>query len=322
MSIQNELHAIIQLPQLVHLAETTDESVKCSIETQLILEVWNYRLLPLSVNQTEISNHILDINQIMARNTNTLENEVLQLWRNYFTQILYLSSCFEINAMNENDQIGQCRIIDMPAIDTSRHLLYTSLYIFFVTSLYYRRGSYDAAICRLREVKMNLANPQIIYPWYLDIDKYTAAGGEHKPFTQMMKELVAWPVVLDSDVTLPELKLELQAASNHPNDSMPVPPLVFADCLCFLCYHRMARPTESQSMLQELSMLVQHDNGSHICQHDKAISWQILGICQEMSGDHHGAYHSYCKALQQKYCRIAGASLIRIQNMTLLQRIP
>ena len=247
-SIQNELHAIIQLPQLVHLAETTDESEKCSIETRLTLEVWNCRPVLIPLNQTEISNHILDVNKIITTNNNTLENEVLQLWRNYFTQILYLSSCFEINAMNENDQIGQLSMMDMPAIDTSRHLLYTALY-------YYRRGSYDAAF-------------------------------------------------------------------NLPYDCIAVPPLVFAYFVYFLCYFPMARPTDSQSMLKDLSLLVQHDNGYHICQRDNAVSWQILGICQEMSGDNHGAYQSYCKALQQKYCRIGAASLIRIQNLTQLQRIP
>ena len=59
----------------------------------------------------------------------------------------------------------------------------------------------------------------------------------------------------------------------------------------------MARSTDSQSMLKDLSLLVQHDNGYHICQRDNAVSWQILGICQEMSGDNHGAYQSYCKDL-------------------------
>ena len=43
-------------------------------------------------------------------------------------------------------------------------------------------------------------------------------------------------------------------------------------------------------MLQKLSILMQYDDNDHIDKSMKAISWQMLGICQEMSFDHHAAY--------------------------------
>ena len=113
-------------------------------------------------------------------------------------------------------------------------------------------------------------------------------------------------------MTIPELTLEHQAAANHSVDSILIPPLVFTDFTYFLCYHHMGMVQEAQSMLQELSILVQHDDGYHIPESCKAISWQILGICQEMSGDHHGAYLSYRNAMKQKWCPIKSASCMRI----------
>ena len=149
----------------------------------------------------------------------------------------------------------------------------------------------------------------------MDTEKYRAAGGEHKPFTQMMKEIVAWPVELSTGVTIPELTLEHQAAANQSTDNLIVPPLVFTNFMCFLCYQLLGRAHEAESKLQELSILVQYDDGYHIQESSKAISWQILGFCQEMSGDHRGAYQSYTDALQQEYCDIGQASLIRIPNL-------
>ena len=196
----------------------------------------------------------------------------------------------------------------MPIVDATRHLLYVALY-------HYRRGMYGDATVLLQEAKKQLQHPQLIYVWSRDVEKYRAAGGEHKPFTQMMKEIVAWPVQLKTDVTIPELALEHQAADNHSVDYLIVPPLVFANFMCFLSYQQMERVQEAGSMLQELSILIQHDDRYHISKRDKAISWQILGICQEMSGDHQGAYQSYCNVLQQEWCQIRQASLIRIKNL-------
>ena len=119
-----------------------------------------------------------------------------------------------------------------------------------------------------------------MYPRECDVEKYRAAGGERKPFTQMMKEIVAWPVELMTDVTIPELTLEHQAAENHSVDGIYIPPLVSTNFMYFLCYHHMGMANNAQSMLQELSILVQYDNGYHIYRSDRAISWQMLGICQ------------------------------------------
>ena len=306
-SLQHTLYAIIHLPLLANMADTIDESEKCQVEVELIMEIWNSKQ-GFSTIKSKITKQIQDLENIIFTNDAELEQEILQLWRNYLIQNLSIISCIGDSVDGDADHSRQPSITTMPVIDATRHLLYTALY-------HYRRGMYIDAISLLHGAKKKLQHPHLIYVWTGIVGKYRAAGGEHKPFTQMMKEIVAWPVVLKTDVTIPELTLEHQAAASHSIYHIIVPPLVFTNFLCFLCYQQTGRIQEAGSALQELSILVQYDDSYHIQPREKAISWQILGICQEMSGDKQGAYQSYNNALQQEISEIGQASLMRIHNL-------
>ena len=306
-SLQHALYAIIHRPLLTNMADTIDESEKCHVEVELILEVWN-STPRFSIVKSEITRKIQDLDNIIFTNDAELEQEILQLWRNYLIQSRSIISCIGDSVDGDADHSRQPSITAMPVVDATRHLLYRALY-------HYRHGMHNAAISLLQEAKKKLQHPYLMYVWLYDVEKYRSAGGEHKPFTQMMKEIVAWPVTLRTDVTIPELTLEHQAAENHSVDSIIVPPIVFTNFMCFLCYQQLRRIHEAESVLEELSIIVQYDDDYHIPESSKAISWQMLGICQEINGDHQGAYQSYCNALQQEWCHIGQASLIRIQNL-------
>ena len=245
--------------------------------------------------QSEITKKIQDLNNIISTNNLEFEQEILHIWRNYLFQNLALATSIggSVTVNQAEDGNRQFNMPMMPVIDATRHLLYTALY-------HYRRGMYKDAISLLQEAKIKLQHPQLEYMWTGDVEKYRAAGGEQKTFTQMVKEIFAWPVELKTGVTIPELTLEHQAATNHSTDQIAVPPLVFINYMCILCYHHMVMVHEAQSVLQELSILIQYDNGYHIPESCEAISWQMLGICQEMSGYYKGAYQAYCNAIQQK----------------------
>ena len=82
-SIQNGLHTIIQQQLLGNTSETTEESEKCQVEVELILEVWNSKPV-LKMIQSELTRQIQDLEHIIISTNNTeLEQEILQLWRNY-----------------------------------------------------------------------------------------------------------------------------------------------------------------------------------------------------------------------------------------------
>ena len=313
-SIHNALFIILQRPPLVSMIETTHESEKCEVEAELILEVWNSKPV-FKIDPSLIKKQIQAIDCIISENYTELEKDVLNLWRNYLVQHLSLLSCIESVAINGSvDQNIQYNFTAIPAVDATRHLLYTALYR-------YQLQMYTVTLSLLAEVRYKLQHPQVMYPNECNAEKYRTAGGKHKPFTQMMKEIVAWEVELSTDMTVRELTLEHQAPASQPTDVIVVPPLVFTNFLCFLSYHHMGTIREAQSMLQELSILVQYDDGSHIEIHRKPISWQILGICQEMSGDYQGAYQSFCNAMKQKFSDVKSASSMRISCLIYKQFI-
>ena len=307
-TIQNELYTTIQHPVSVHTMRSDDESDKCAIETHLKLEIWNEKPA-FTAEHSKAINHLQNIEHLISMNNTDLERSILQIWKNYICQILaVLSRDADRLEDNENNQNTRKCEIEMPETDVTSRLLYKAL-------CYYQRGGYRSAIELLREANVKLQHPDLLYPWSSNVAKYRAAGGDHKPFTQMMKEIVAWPIPLNSDITLPELSLEHQAAVNHSTDLIIIPPLVLTNFLSFLCCHYMHRIQDSRSALQELTMLVHYDDCYHIRDPEKAISWQVLGICQQMSGNRQGAYQSYSNALQQTWCKVGLASLVRIRNL-------
>ena len=285
-SLQHALYAIIHRPLQANMTDTIDESEKCQVAVELILEVWNSKQAFITVN-SKITRQILDLDNIIFTNDAELEQEILQLWRNYLIQNLSIISCIGDSVNGDADHSRQPSMTAMPVVDATRHLLYRALY-------HYRRGMFSDTIGLMRCIKVKLQHSHLMYVQDGDVEKYRAAGGEHKSFTQMMREIVAMEIELRTDVTLPELTLEHQAAENRSTDDIIVPPLVFTNVMCFLCYQQLGRGHEAEFTLQELSILVQHDDGYHIPEAYKAISWQILGICQEMSGDLQAAYQSYC----------------------------
>jgi tetratricopeptide (TPR) repeat protein len=70
----------------------------------------------------------------------------------------------------------------------------------------------------------------------------------------------------------------------------------------------------AQTALTDLQVLVHHDQGQYVDIRD--ISWQILGICQQISGDLQAALYSYKQSLRQyPFNNIQSATLMRIHDL-------
>lgn len=84
--------------------------------------------------------------------------------------------------------------------------------------------------------------------------------------------------------------------------------LHFLECLCY----RHIDKTLSQAALDELQVLVHQGQGQHIFDIHKDISWEILGICQQMSGNNQAALYAYRQSLSHQTHYIKNASKKRI----------
>ena len=144
-------------------------------------------------------------------------------------------------------------------------------------------------------------------------ETYRLAGGDNLPMETVMKNCFLPIIDLFTDRYLSELYIELHCADKPRLLTVAViPPFVFAVFLQYLCYHKLGRQRERDEALRDLSLYVQHDNGRHIKEVDRFISWEILGICQQMKEDDAGACHSYLKALQLELSYRWRATCIRL----------
>nr|XP_022297639.1 uncharacterized protein LOC111107008 isoform X2 [Crassostrea virginica] len=75
-------------------------------------------------------------------------------------------------------------------------------------------------------------------------------------------------------------------------------------------------PMRAQAALDDLQVLVHHDQGVFVPVHFRDISWEILGICQQMTGNHQAALYSYRQSLRElPHNKIHTATRQRIQDL-------
>lgn len=125
-------------------------------------------------------------------------------------------------------------------------------------------------------------------------------------------------------VYIEELVKEQKQSLKYPwfSYELFIPSYVLLLMLEFLC-QRCIDKNKAMVALAKLSNVVQCDDGMHITEDFEDISWQILGICQELSGNLRGALRAYKKSLacDQTLNRIRSASDERIQDVENLLQI-
>ena len=189
-----------------------------------------------------------------------------------------------------------------------------SHYVLMATGMY-KQGRYKDVVKIVKKVRTKLHNPHIIFKLRLNDENYRVSGGENTPLITMMKEVVVDLVFLNAETGLSIFNLEHRAAAEIATSDISFPPLVLANFLLFLSNWNMGNHYNAEETMNVMSALVHFDDGYHINAVDRAISWEILGICQEIMGDYQGAYQSYTSALQQPRNEIKAATKIRLRNL-------
>uniref|UniRef100_A0A8W8IHS4 Mab-21-like HhH/H2TH-like domain-containing protein n=1 Tax=Magallana gigas TaxID=29159 RepID=A0A8W8IHS4_MAGGI len=184
-------------------------------------------------------------------------------------------------------------------------LLYLALY-------YYRTCRYREALHVTALVKSRLTRPYIMYGT-VDRDRYneSVAGWS---LSKRMKKAWAYGVRLDSDVyCIQELALEQNVSKENGDPDLNISPYVVTDMLSVLCNYRLGNRSQCLQSLTDLQTLLLYDDGKYVPLPIRDLSWQILGICQQVVGDLHGALQSYQQSLRQEtFHKIQNASKYRI----------
>ncbi|XP_061188882.1 uncharacterized protein LOC133197058 [Saccostrea echinata] len=200
-----------------------------------------------------------------------------------------------------------CRLM----LIVAAHLGYVSDMLYIAT-YFYMTFRYKEALSLIDLTKMKLAQPHIIYNKNVQKERYTEAVGGQSWSTKL-RRAVARDIKFDNEINyINELILEQQACVENVMPSLCIPPLVqlhFLEVLC--CRH--VDTMRAQTALHNLQVLVHQDQEINIPSRLRDISWQILGICEQLTGNLLDALYSYQQSFKQyPYHEIQKVSIVRI----------
>ncbi|XP_065928220.1 uncharacterized protein [Magallana gigas] len=179
---------------------------------------------------------------------------------------------------------------------------------------YYKTFRYWEALSVIDITKVKLAQPYLMYQIRVDRERYTEAVGGQSLSTKM-RQAVAQNIVLNNNIFyIDALIPEQQSCKQNSWFYLHIPPLVLLYMIELLC-SRHVDTMRAQRALDDLQVLVHHDQVGSIL---RDISWEILGICQQITGNLQAALYSYHQSLRQfPYNKIRTATLQRIQDLHL-----
>lgn len=146
--------------------------------------------------------------------------------------------------------------------------------------------------------------------------KYPSRGAlVGKSYSKKLTWTVIGIVPLENEICyLNELTPEQRSSSENGKSLLHIPPFVLLHMLEVLCY-RLVEPAKVQAAIDNLQVLVTNDRGVFVPKHVRDISWEILGICQQITGDHQAALHSFQQSLEEKpFNKIQTATKTRMRK--------
>nr|XP_022305592.1 uncharacterized protein LOC111112406 [Crassostrea virginica] len=242
--------------------------------------------------------------------------QVLMLQR--ITITILQSTAFTLHNMYTNTGLNKQMYI---ADRMSCHMLKLAAKFGCISDMMYIAMFY-CKTCRFREamyiteiIKVKLVQPGLMYETHVDPERYTEAVGGHSWSTKM-RQAVAHDIMLNVHTCyIKELTLEQQFAIQNNRVKTYIPLFVVLHFVEFLCY-RHIDTTLAKTALEELQVLVHHDQGLYVHVLQRDVSWEILGICQQMTGNLQAALYSYQQSLTQfPSNKIQNATQMRIQDL-------
>ncbi|XP_062582332.1 uncharacterized protein LOC134244073 [Saccostrea cucullata] len=201
-----------------------------------------------------------------------------------------------------------CGILKMAAkLGPVSYVLYLALY-------YYRTGRYDKTVRITYLTRQRLLQTFNMHIATVNRQRYNEAVGNLSLSRRMN---IAWVDSLCLVRNIPcieELCVEQYVSQQNREYFLHVSPIVMLQMLSVLSHYRLGNRSQSLQSLTDLQTLLLYDDGTYVPLPFRDLSWQILGICQQIVGDLHGALRSYEELLRQKwYNKIKEATDFRIE---------
>ncbi|XP_062613010.1 uncharacterized protein LOC134274796 [Saccostrea cucullata] len=214
------------------------------------------------------------------------------LVRSAFIMTNSASYCTHKNIYNLDTKI--CGMLKMAArLGSVPYLLYLALY-------YYRTRRYDKAVRFSNLTKRKLLDDFIIYQYIFDKQRYNETVGNLSLSKRMGLAWVDDVYLFHNIPCIEELFLEQNVSQQRRRQDQHLPPFVMVEMLSVLSHYRLGNRSQCLQSLTDLQTLLLYDDGRYVPFYTRDLSWQILGICQHVVGDLHGALRSYEESLRQE----------------------
>nr|XP_022338213.1 uncharacterized protein LOC111133820 [Crassostrea virginica] len=295
------------------LSICTDECTLISearLDGELFKEINGNGALPLN-NLHDCMEHLQMIEQLLR--SPLTQCQILMLQK--FTVTILQTSAFVLHEMYTDTSGGNkqmyiadkrsCYMLKLAAkFGYVSDLLYIAMY--FYTTFRHRK-----ALSVIEMTKVKLSQPGLIYWPFVDTE---AVGG--RSWSYKMRHALPCDIKLYNNIYyIHELTPEQQSSLLIRWSILHIPPYILLHMLEFLCC-RHVDPMRAQAALDDLQVLVHHDQGVFVPIVLRDISWEILGICQQMTGNHQAALYSYTQSLRQyPIHKIHTATRHRIQDL-------
>ncbi|XP_062595981.1 uncharacterized protein LOC134257371 [Saccostrea cucullata] len=294
----------------------TDESsiiTNAELEINLFKEFYVYNHMVLSV--VEFAALIKKIEIEIRKRLTSYQEATLQLMTSKIlrsTAMLKLCDVYQLKTRNKvyYKASNVSRLLKLSCtLGCASDILYLAMY-------YYKTCRYEESLSCLQKAQNRMTKPYIIYHGHVYLDIYRRCMIEMS-LSRKMKIALVTDIVLHSEYTyIDELILEQRTNNENGELSLYIPPLVMLHMMFTLNHHRLGDRMRSQQSLQDLQNLLLYEDGVYVLPLVRDISWQILGICQQICGDFQGALESYQHSLQEDpFNKIQEATLYRINTL-------
>ncbi|XP_022329780.2 uncharacterized protein LOC111128457 [Crassostrea virginica] len=310
-SIRSSITDVLYNPRLFICTDNDRIMPECDIDVELYKEV--FRNDSVTANTLD---HYIKVLYIIGRMIGSPLTQYQVVMVQRITATILQSTAFTLNNMYTNTGLNKlmyiadrmsCNMLKLAAkFGCISDMAYIAMY-------HYEMSRYREAISVIELTKVKLSQPGLMYKKYHK--RYTEAVGG-RSWSYKMKQAVADDISLYIHICyINELIPEQQSAQQNQRDTLSIPLFVVLQFVEFLCY-RYIDTTLAQTALEELQVLVHYDQGLYVHHLSRDISWEILGICQQMTGNLQAALHSFQHSLTQfPTSGIQTATQMRIQDL-------
>ena len=242
------------------------------------------------------------LNQFANTSNNNLERFILRIWfRNALTPMCMADSNNSsvkgrCNRTHYRSLIRRLTVMQRFAVDSVTHILYQAM-------VCYNAGKYTQALRLVQFSKEKISAPETMYIGeQLTEAQYRRAGGENLPIETVLRKYLLNNIIIEHDLYISELYVESHGLTTISSFIIiAIPPTVLACLMQFLCQRRLDCQRDADEAVYELSLFVENQPyyAHRIDNALRGISWQILGICQQMNGNDWAACRCYLTVLQE-----------------------